>query len=104
RLTAPAAGPEISIALGEHRQPLPTVFGQTHRALAVFAHKVTPCSQLCSEFDGVFIGTLFGRIAVAASNDQGGTRLIDEDTIRFVNDGIVETTQHEAAHAGGSAG
>src|SRR5262249_30337548 len=92
RLTAPATGPELSISLGEYRQPLPTVLGQTHRALAVFTHKVTPCGQLCGEFQGALIGTLFGRIAGAASNDQGRARLVDEDAVRFVNNGIAETT------------
>src|SRR5215475_867814 len=92
RLTLPAAGPEPSIALGEYRQPLLTVLGQSHRTLIVFTHKVTACRKLRSEFEGALIGLLFGHIVVAASNDQRRARLVDEDAICFVNNGIVETT------------
>src|SRR5262249_886568 len=89
RLTSPAPGPELSIPLAEHCQPLPTVLGQTHSALALFTHKVTPCRKLGSEFKGALIGALFGRIAIATSNDQGRARFVDEDAICLVNNGIV---------------
>ena len=69
RLPSPLAGPEPAIPLGEHRQPLLTAGGQTHRALAVVTHKVTPCRQLFSEFEGAVIGALCRHLAVAASND-----------------------------------
>src|SRR5262245_14274300 len=89
RLTSPATGPDLSIPLAEHCQPLPTVLGQTHGALTVFTHKVMPCRKLGSKFKGTLIGVLFGRIAIAASNDQGRARFVDEDAICLVNNGIV---------------
>src|SRR5215813_6759324 len=92
RLTSAAAGPEPSISLGEPRQPLLTVLGQSYRAFIVFTHKVTAGRKLCSEFEGALIGLLFGHIVVAASNDQRRARLVDEDAICFVHNGIVETT------------